>query len=254
MKKKCCLLILVLAVFLSSCGVDFDDSAIRQEAAAVLDGLIAGDYDAVRDGLSSQITDSDLRAVFASLSREMEGLGEYEISPQEWRITNQDGVKLTAIRYLVTAGQTRFVIDVTKVEGEQGISGFHVRPAEAAGPAKMSAGAIGWAVTGVGIAAWVFVLWMVVDCLRRKMKRKWLWVPLILLLFMGFHLSLIQGNAAFRVNFGLLLGLSNLTAYSDGSRALTLYLPLGAIAYFLNRSKLTRKEPVAEVEHEMEAL
>lgn len=256
MKRKILIVAMVLMLLLSACGMDFDDTAIRQETAAILDGLIAGDYDAVRTGLSDRIADSDLRGVFEELSRDLEGLGDYEISPQQWKITSQDGMKLTAIRYLVTAGETRFYIDATKVDGERGIAGFHVSSAEVSSPGTVSSGVMGWVVTGVGIAAWGFALWMAVDCLRRRMKRKWLWLPLILLVWMTLTLSLIQGTASIRFNFGIRIGISSLITYADGSRALGIYLPLGAIAYFCTREKLTIKPqpvPVPEVPGEFEA-
>ena len=176
----------------------------------------------------------------------------YEISLRHIQTTVQDGMKLTAIRYLVTAGSLRFHLEVTKVEGEPGLAGFHVSPAENAGPAEVSAGVMGWVFTGLGVAAWGFVLWMVVDCLRRKMKHKWLWLLTILLVWMVFSLSLFQGKASIHFNFGVLIGLSRLSVFADGSRALYLYLPLGAVSYFFTRKKLTIQPP--EVPYDMDAL
>ena len=250
MKKKICVLILILAVLLCGCDMQLDDSAIRQETEVVLEGLIAGDYDAVRGGLSQRVADADLAAAFDQLSRDMNGLGAWEMNAQGRQVTVRDGLKLTYIRYLVTAGQTQFYIDVTKVDGEQGIAGFHVSPAESPEPEVVSAGAIGWVITGLGIAAWGFTLWMAVDCLRRRMKLKWLWLLMILLLWMVFSMSLIQDIAKVNFNFGIRLGLSGVRAYADGSRMLSVYLPVGAVSYFCTRKKLTIQTAAESVEPE----
>lgn len=252
MKTKIFIFAMILMLLVSGCASLPDDSAIRQEAAAVLDGLIAGDYQTVRGGISQRVPDGDLKQAFSALSAEMASMETYEISLRHIQTKVQDGMKLTAIRYLVTAGSLRLHLDVTKVEGEPGLAGFHVGPAENAGPEEVSAGAMGWVFTGLGILAWGFVLWMVADCLCRKMKHKWLWLLMILLVWMVFSLSLFQGKASVHFNFGVLIGLSKLSVFANGSRVLYLYLPLGAISYFFTRKKLTIQPQ--EVPYDMDAL
>jgi hypothetical protein len=245
MKTKLMILLLVVALLLGGCITPPDDAAIRQEAQAVLDGLADGDYNAVRADLSRQISDATLRGAFDDMSEAVRSLGEYEMEVNQWNYHTKDGVTTTSIRYLLTAGEERLYLDVTKIDGEDGLYGFFLRSVEEgeAQRAERSSGIAGWVVTGFGVAAIAFMIWMVVDCVRRKLKYKWLYVLLIVLVSMVLNVSYNDGGMKMQTLFGLHLGLSGLTSYASGGFALELYFPLGAVVYCFLRKKLTVPDP-----------
>lgn len=251
-KNKLLALLLVLVLVLAGCGESIDDSAIRAEAAAVMDGMIAGDYEACRANISSRISDAELTEAFEQLSPNMARLGEYELNLVEWKRNISGDVDQTAIRYLVVTEQGNYQLDVTKIAGETGLVGFFISDAEeetvrAAEPA----GVAHWIFLAAGLLGAAFVIWMIVDCARRKMKRKWLWILLSLLGTVLLTVSLESGSFKFQFNIGLYLGTTSLTTYMDGAWLAQIYVPVGALVYFFKRKSLTQTEE-ANGEEKME--
>jgi hypothetical protein len=88
-----------------------------------------------------------------------------------------------------------------------------------------------------------FSVWMLVDCIKRKVAKKPLWILLILF---GIKLSLTITPERFNFNwsFGLFLQISGV--YGDIYQNLitaSLLLPIGAVVYFIVRKHITKKEP-----------
>ena len=75
----------------------------------------------------------------------------------------------------------------------------------------------------------------------------------ILLGAVVFRLSYSAGSINFRLNFGINLSLSSLIRYGNGSFALNLLIPVGAIVYLIKRKQLPpRKAEVMPEEQETE--
>lgn len=251
MRKTICIVLALLTVLLAGCSLDLDDAEIRAETETVLDALIAGDYGQVRAGLSQRIGDAELKDAFAGMSREVAQIGAYEMSAIQWKRQVQNGEDWTAIRYLVTAGQTKFCIDVTKVAGEPGLAGFLLKQADAeTALVKEPMGPAHWLVLLLGIGAGVFAVWMVVDCVRRTMKRKWLWCLMILFVTGLLTITFGDGRFAMNVKAGLYYGLSSLAVYTARGVELRIYVPVGAVIYCCMRKKLTDQpgKPRSETE------
>lgn len=242
MRKKFCILMAVLLVFLAGCDLSLDDEAIHAETVAVLDAIVANDYEAVRARLSRRIMDTAVQESLEALHGEFAELGEYRMTAIGRQEKTENGASWTAIRYLVTAGERQFSIDVTKIDGETGLSGFKVHSFSQDVPVAEPKGLLHWGFTILGVAAGVFALWALADCLRRKPKHRWVYVLMILLLSGLLTVTLSDGSFAFKINFGIHLGLSSLETYATGDFAARVYFPLGALIYCLLRKKLTKPE------------
>lgn len=242
-KNRLLALLLAMVLVLAGCAESIDDSAIRAEAAAVMDGMIAGDYDVCRANISSRITDGELIEAFGQLSPNMARLGEYELKLVEWKRNVSNGVDQTAIRYLVTTEQGNYQLDVTKIAGETGLVGFFISDAqEETLRTAEPMGLTHWLFLAAGLAASAFVIWMVVDCARRKIKRKWLYILMILLATVLLTVSMENGSFNLRFNIGLYFGTTGLTTYTDGDFLAQIYVPVGALVYFFKRKTLTQTE------------
>lgn len=88
---------------------------------------------------------------------------------------------------------------------------------------------------------------MLVDCIRHRIKHKWLWIILILLGYAGIAYTAQPGST--RLNFALLpMTYSRILLYPGGGIQLVLSLPLGAFIYCLLRRSLYVKDEPAEAE------
>ena len=92
----------------------------------------------------------------------------------------------------------------------------------------------------VSLASVAFCIWMIIDCAKRKIDKKPLWIIIILL---GFSITYTLGNSVgirFMLNFVLSISTISRDSLSVGA-------PIGAIVYCIMRKKLTHIDPEPEV-------
>ena len=240
--KKFLVVILVLALLLTGCsGLSeaIDDASIRPQAQALLDSFITGDLAGCRALLDENVSDEQLEAYFSAIHLELKDLGPYEMTAVSWDRQITEEADMTSIRYLIEAENMKIYLAVSTLAGSEGLSGFRLEDAGADAEPTGPMGPAHWIFLAVGIAVFGFIVWMFVDCARRKMKRKWLWLPLILLGALVLTLGSKNGSINFNFRIGLYLGLTNLTTFVRGGFRVMLYVPLGAIVYFFQRKALT---------------
>lgn len=257
MWKRITLLVLAAALVLcmAGCGgLEIEDSpAIRSGTEAFLEALTAGDGDGAYAVMYSGISRTEFDPVFIEMYTCIEGVTDYTLEPIYYHYTSKNGTETIQMTYRMTAGDRNFIVTAQKTEGLEGLSGIHMAPEEqttlhyTGTPGHMAgANAVQWAVLVLGTLAWVFVIWMVVDCSRRTIRMKALWLVLIILGAVILTLTVGSGFNL-RFNIGLHLRLSSLICYGDGSTELSLVIPLGAIVYLFSRKKLTKQEPLPEI-------
>ncbi len=245
MKRIVCILVL-LALLLTGCGpreLNIDDSEFRPSATAMLDGLLEGDYAACRAVMTRQVDDASLRAAVEQMSGLLAEVESYSLTPVGWNKKVTNGTGMSSLRYEMQTEAGDYYVELVLVEGVDGLAGFHITPIEhttvTGNPGTMKgADALQWLVLLFGVAEYGFVIWMAVDCLRRKPKAKVGWLLLILLISSIFTLTITSGRLSFNFNFGIYLHLSTLLKDSAGAIQLKLFVPLGAIVYWFRRKKL----------------
>lgn len=259
MKKRILLPIAIFLIAAMLCGcsnVQIEDvPEIRAGTDAFLSAILADDADAAYDQLHNEIGRSEFEAVYTEFQKCLTGVDAYEMTPISYNFAVRNGVKTVQLSYRMTAGSGTFIVSAAIIEGEEGLVGFNIAPEEATTliysgtPGHMQgANALQWIVLIIGILTWAIVSWMLVDCCKRKPKRKVLWLLFILLGAIVLHFSSSDGAVNFRFNIGLHLRLSTLLRYGDGSVNLSLVFPLGAVVYFINRKKLTPQVEAVEEE------
>lgn len=254
--KQIALLVLAAALVLSLAGCTEieieDDPEIRGAVEVFLDALVAEDGDAAYASVYSGIDRTQFDTAFAQMYASVEGITDYELEPIHYNYSNSNGVVTIQLTYRMTAEAGTFIVTASRTEGYEGLTGVHIAPEEQTtlhhtGTLGNMEGATAaqWAVLLLGALVWVFVIWMVVDCCRRKVRMKVLWLLLIILGALVLTLTMSGGSVNLRFNLGLYLQLSALICYGDDSSQLALVLPLGAIVYCAMRKKLTKQEPPA---------
>lgn len=251
--RKFLALLLVLVLMLAGCSEVFDDSAIRADAEVLLTAFINDDYDACRAVVNAYVADEDLQAIFPSIAEVMKELGAYEMTAVGWNKKVSDGESLKSVQYLITGEAGKYYLYVSTVDGQEGIAGFQISAAEEDAAPTTPAGPVHYVFTAVGFAVLGFVAWMVIDCALRKMKRKWLWIILILMGCLLLTFTMQDGSVNFKFNIGLYLGVTSLTTFAAGGFKVQLYIPVAAIVYFFKRKELTAKEePAVQIVEEAE--
>lgn len=238
------LMTLVLLAALISCTPDMDVGNNTELADQFMDHVIADDYDAAYGMVKATVTDSDFRAYWATVQTVADGAKTYEIKQIGWNLNRSNGVttRTTAHQAELDNGRTVLLRVVTQ-DGIEGIAGIHfsditdfLASTEAFVPTVR---VILWVVSALAMA---FTVWMLVDCLRRKMKYKVVWAILI---FFGLCFTFTVGETSnFSFNVGLFFQTSSIEADPGLLAVVTkLVIPVGAILYLCLRKKFTVEPP-----------
>lgn len=245
------LLSAALLVSLAGCGEMKiqDNERIRPGVDAVLTALLAGDEEAGYAAVYHEISRKEFVTAFAQMRELLAEVETYELTPIQYNFRSTNGTRAEQMVYRMTTNAGTYVVSAVVVEGYQGLTSFHIAPEENTAlsytgtPGHMEGASLGqWIVLILGLLGWAFVIWMAVDCCRRKIRRKWLWLIVILLGGVLLTLSASATSMNFRFNVGLHLRLSSWIFYGDGTSQLQLLVPVGALVYLLRRKKLKNSE------------
>ena len=185
---------------------------------------------------------------FPNLCKYVEGVETYELKQSGWKSGVDNGKSYYIATYAMTSNAGNFKVEITEVEGFDGIYNFRIVSDEDYKNAtenytgtlfKMKgANAFQWGMIIFSAACFAFVIFAFVDCIKKKMKYKALWAVLILLC--AFVISVTVGDSGMNANFtmtAMLFSYSYLQIYAAGAAVFKLSLPVGAIAYFIFRKK-----------------
>lgn len=263
------LLILVLALTLAGCnrtedwqtmldsaeklGELAEDESLRQSTQQMMGCLIADDFDGAYALISSAVTKEQFQPLYDGLRPILQEVEGYELIASYKATKVTDGTSYVAVRYLFVAQDLKLVVEATRQEGVDGLIGFRVNEYQevtvtgTVGSMK-GANAAQWVFLVIAIAETGFVIWMFVDCCRRKIRRKWLWLLLVALVSVALSIS-VGGGFRFHMNVGLFLNLyTALLRYNTGEITLRLMVPLGAVLYLCLRKNLVKQTQEASVQ------
>jgi hypothetical protein len=153
----------------------------------------------------------------------------------------EDGLLLHRVGYRVTfSNKIVFGITAHTAEGMRGLYSFRMGEIEFAVPENQIATPWLWVAYGATLLVLIFVTWMIVDCVRRPMRRWWKFLCIFGMLWLlefsfasgGGYTSLLWDFVLpfFRMDVSLIGGLLEIRGL----------IPFGAILYFVMRKWLTR--------------
>ena len=244
------MLSLMLILSLTSCRADQEIGNNTELGEQFLDYVIANDYDAAYgmvEGIDSPETFEEYWKGIQTLAH---GANSYELEQIGWNVNLEDGVKAYTTAYQVYFDNGKIALfNVVTFDGVEGIAGLHFSDAtEFVNRTDTVVPAFNVAVIVVSILEIAFVIWMFIDCLRRKIKGKVLWAILI---FVGGSLTLTVGEySAINFAIGIMLQTGGVAADPALLSVVTkIVVPVGAIVYFFLRKKLAVK-PVQSLDGE----
>ena len=230
-----CLLTLLSLV---GCTADMDLGQNTELSTQFMEHVMADNYDAAYDMVKATVADGDFRAYWVGIQTAVKGAVAYEMKQIGWHVNRSDGLTTRTTAYQVYLDTDRIILLRTITRDDiAGIAGIHfsdvtdfIHMTDTYVPVIRI---VLWVISGLCMA---FTIWMLVDCIRRKMKYKVLWAILI---FFGISLTLTIGESP---NISFTMGLFFQTASINADPALAsvvtkLVVPVGAILYLCLRKK-----------------
>ena len=220
-----------------------DDPQLLEDTQQLLDALIANDYESARAAVNTQISDAELRGAFDQIRSGLQNIERYELVASSINKTVINNVSTISVRYMMTAGEQRYFVDVTRLDDQPGLVSFSINeyvPVDISGTLGNMQGAnvLQWALLIIGLLEQVLVICVFVDCCRHKVRRKWLWLIGIALGAVSLNLIALPGQFRINMNYGAFLSTTALLRYSTGGFVLRITVPAFAVAYLIIRKKL----------------
>ena len=252
-------LVLAFLVLCSGCAgglQKMENSQLRSSTEAMLDALIAEDFQSAYGLVSNICSQEDFQSIFAQMRQMLGDTESYALQLLHvyagTNITNGQKINTASSVYQITTPNSLIIADI-RMDDRMGLTAFYLTPYEKTdyyftgtlGHMKDADG-IQWIFLLLNVVIVSFGLFALVDCARKKIKNKVLW---ILLLVIGFAtVGITVTGSGFRTNFNLgwITAYSALIRYGSGAVMLRLMLPVGGIVYFcIRRSLLKAPKPVA---------
>lgn len=267
MKKRnmvavCAIFLAVLLLFggCSEALQSLDNAQVRQSTEAMLDALIANDFQAAYALVSGICTEEEFAPTFSQLRELLQDTDSYELSLLYIHtgagVSNGQKYKNISSVYEMTAESEKLIIEV-RIDDQIGLTRFYVTPYEYTdyhytGTLDKMQGATGvqWLVLLLNVAVMGVALFALVDCCRQKIKKKALWIAVLVLGFVTVGATVSATGFRLNFNIGWITAYCALVRYGSGTVMLRLMLPAGAIAYFAKRRSLLRQDEPAAVPDE----
>ncbi len=234
------ILCILMMLTMASCSADADVDRNDELGRQFMDHVLTDDYEAAYDMVKNTVSDTNFHEFWTMIQAIAEDAERYEIEQTGWNINYSNGVSSCTTAYQVYLDNGRIVLfRVVTCDDIEGIAGIHfsdvtdfLHDTEAFVPAVQ-------VVLGVvSLLALGFCIWMLVDCLRRKMRYKVLWAILI---FFGVAITVTTGQIS-GINFmvGLMIHANSIVA-DPGLLAIVtkVAIPVGAILYCCLRKRFT---------------
>ena len=245
------IILCILLVLCALCGCSREDTEANARLEAhtrgMLDALMVGDVALAYDFVKNAATEEAFLPVYEEMRGMLSGVSDYSLRKLG---TNRDGTEY-AVSFLVTAnaadGERSYAVTAYEKQGVSGMSAFLLQRNEdkivptGAITNMKDAGALSWVALVIGGVSWVFTLIAAIDCGRCAKKNKGIMLFLILFGMASFSFTL---SPAFSISLvhGYYAPYTALLYYPEGEVVAQIFLPLGAIGYFLLRKKFVHPE------------
>ena len=245
MKKTVRIFVAVLAVLfavlgMTACELPLSDEGeeLTEKVQAMVDAILADDADTVRAQFSEEVDLSSFDETFASWKSLLAGFEGYGLTPTAWKKSIDNGVSSFELTCRITSGDKTLLVQAKTVEGKLVSFVFSTEDAKAEGGIAGVVSIVMYVITGLSVA---LVVLMVIDCARRRLNAKALWIILIVIGHLEIYATKTASDLSMGYHIGALVPFSNFAAYESGAFELSLFIPVGAIVYFFMRKWLTAK-------------
>ena len=228
----------------------------------MLDALIANDFQTAYSLVNKICAEEDFKPTFTQMQELLGNVDTYELKLLSiyTNVTLTNGQKVSSVSsvYEMTTQSGRIIVSII-MDDQVGLNSFYLTPYEKTdyyftGTLNNLKDATGaqWGFLLLNVITIGFTVFALVDCSRQKIKKKALWILLLLLGFISLGATI--SSTSFRLNFnvGWITAYSALIRYGSGTVMLRLMLPVGTIIYFAMRRSLLKESTPAVVTSEKE--
>jgi len=258
------LLSILLLFSMAGCGRDIpvpDDSEIRTLTVQMLDGVLAGDYDACRAAVCPEFPDRDIQLLCEQGADYLQNPADYQLEIAQCNRKTVNDVTQLSVRYRINTDKGIYYVDVRTSSEEYGLYNFHLFSEEdlAAATEVTVTGTMATfgrsdtlqkALLIVGLAEFVFVAFSAVYCFRKKTRYRWLWLLLIVLVSVLIRVVTAGESISTHLHAGVYLTFTSLLRDSAGVSEFRLYIPVGAILIWIIRPWKKQRSPAVPAEPE----
>ena len=197
-----------------------------------------GDFNAAYALVQETQSEARFRPIYNKLSYFIQRGGKLAITG--YGKSFSDGRSSVRVTYRITAGEERYEVELsasTRDDGTAELTGLRAEELPTLAELEMKTHKQTFHLV-------VFILFLammagaLVDCIRQRVKIKWLWI--LLIVFASLQLSLIAEAGQFKVSFSisLLMMPGETLRNAVGESTTNLNLPIGAITYLIFRKRL----------------
>ena len=248
------LVLMMAAALLLLCGcaaVEEGGAVLDEQLEAFMACVEAKDKEGAAELAYNQEYGEDIRGFFDGLTAYWPAKAGDVHTRQSLNVNIGNRGKTYKGSYLVTSNGENYVVDIAYVEDDNGAgitmlyANLSADVAAAATPTGTLQSAaqntpLQWSFQAIRLLFVGFVIFTVVDILRKKPRYYGLWI-LVALFYLVVRLRLSEFNVNVHVTFGILAATEWLK-YPDGLTNIVLSLPAGAVAYWCVRGSLLRQK------------
>lgn len=235
----------IILVCFSSCGI-IEESvmALVEEKSVTQKELcknIIEDY--LSDGkINSPSFEGVSKEVISKVEAEMSlifsGASTYESKALNWNSNLKNGYLTESVAFQIITDTERIATIIITTDENGQLVGFTVNEVTDFAKTEKKYDIINIVLKIISLLFIAFAVWMIVDCVKRDIKLKPLWIIIILA---GVLLSVTLSSEKFNINFtlGIILTLSGINTNIIYETITTqIFIPVGAIVYFFVRKIL----------------
>ena len=224
------------------------DARLLSATEALLTAVRAEDAEAAYALFDPSVSYEQFSVAYAEMKEMLKGVTSYEI---EKLGDNTDGDEY-AVSFRITAngeeGELAFAATARERAGMTGLSAFYLQKNKATvapvGSLTNMAEADGlqWTLLILGGAVWVVTALAVIDCVRSaRQERRGMMLIVILIGMLSVSVS-YGASPAFLLEHGYYFPYTALLRDGTGTDTLRLFLPVGAVAWFILRRRFVDKK------------
>ena len=253
MKQLKTVLLLVLLVSmlfsLTACTIKEDSEELRTLADQMIQGLMDDDFETCYNLVKDSTTREEFTDVYPRLQQPFTDADSYTLTQTGWNKHTGGGVTEVAVQYILTVGESRYSLKVSNSTAQEGLKTFYLSPVASAEESEMRL--LGTpeqtVLLVIALAETAFMVWMLIDCAKRKIKQKWLWIVLILA---GVAVTTTRtgDNLQLNLSIGLFFNFTAKYVSAVGNSVTRILLPAGALWYLFIRKRLTMQTTAPETQ------
>jgi len=239
-------LILVLVLSLGACGVSEKSERAEALCRQMTDAILAKDAEAAYALLDEEYHDKGaFENGFSYLCEAFEGVSTYELKMTGFKSSIVNGVDYFIAKYNVKTDIEKNLVVEVAMQGEfEGLLRYTVSYSSSGSVSgglttMKNANLLQWALLILSALAIAFVVLMVLDCIKRQLNAKALWIIVIALGHLKVYADVLGNELELGWNIGAILPYSRLLLDESGAFDFMAVIPVGAVVYFFLRKWLT---------------